>query len=97
MKLHEFLTEQQLDELTFFGSPCTKDCSGHLAGYKWAKRKGTLSRSNGPSNSFNNGTEIAINQKAAGLNPISTGIRGDNGRFQKFEPAPKIYKRKPKI
>lgn len=32
--------EEQLDELTFKGSPCTKDCSGHRAGYEWSIRKG---------------------------------------------------------
>lgn len=24
----------------FKGSPCTKDCSGHRAGYAWAQKKG---------------------------------------------------------
>ncbi len=24
----------------FKGSPCTKDCSGHKAGYAWAEKKG---------------------------------------------------------
>lgn len=49
--------EEQLDELTFHGSQCTKDCSGHRAGYEWYKRKGRppLSRSN----SFNKGAAIA--------------------------------------
>lgn len=32
--------EQQLDELSFLGSPCTKDCSGHRAGYEWSHRRG---------------------------------------------------------
>ena len=32
--------ESQLDELTFRGSQCTKDCSGHRAGYEWSKVKG---------------------------------------------------------
>lgn len=26
--------------LTFMGYTCTKDCSGHRAGYRWAERKG---------------------------------------------------------
>lgn len=26
--------------LTYKGYACTKDCSGHRAGYEWAKRKG---------------------------------------------------------
>lgn len=27
--------QEQLDELTFKGSLCTRDCSGHRAGYEW--------------------------------------------------------------
>mgnify|MGYP006268084759 CR=1 FL=1 len=99
MKLHEFLTEQQLSELTFFGSPCTKDCSGHKAGYEYANKKGLSSHFTGDPRtpSFNNGVNIKVDQKSKGLNPISGGIRGDNGRFQKFQPEPRIYKKKPKI
>ncbi len=44
--------------LTFMGSPCTKDCSGHQAGYKWSLDRGGRV-ANGHSNSFNNGTNIA--------------------------------------
>ena len=33
------MSEEQLDELTVRGSQCTKDCSGHAAGYEWSKRK----------------------------------------------------------
>jgi len=32
--------EQQLDELQFLGSQCTRDCSGHRAGYEWSQKKG---------------------------------------------------------
>jgi hypothetical protein len=36
--------EEQLDELDFMGmSPCTKDCSGHQAGYAWSKARGGVS------------------------------------------------------
>lgn len=49
--------EQQLDELDFLGSPCTKDCSGHRAGYEWYKRKGRDPYSHSPS--FNNGATLA--------------------------------------
>lgn len=43
--------------LYFHGSPCTKDCSGHMAGYEWsAQRNGSIA--NGHSTSFNNGTRI---------------------------------------
>lgn len=33
-------TFQKIDELTFKGSPCTKDCSGHRAGYEWSRNRG---------------------------------------------------------
>ena len=29
---------------TFKGYQCTQDCSGHRAGYEWAKRKGVTSQ-----------------------------------------------------
>lgn len=48
---------EKLDELSFMGSQCTKDCSGHRAGYEWYKRKGYEPAS--WSNSFNNGAAIA--------------------------------------
>ncbi len=51
--------EEQLDELDFMGmSPCTKDCSGHLAGYQWSKARGGVSTAS-QSDSFNRGAEIA--------------------------------------
>jgi hypothetical protein len=53
------LEEEQLDELMFMGmSPCTKDCSGHRAGYKWSKARGGVSTASW-SNSFNKCAEIA--------------------------------------
>jgi hypothetical protein len=54
------LSEQQLDELQFKGSECTKDCSGHAAGYAWSQRKG-LRHGNSPySPSFNKGAALAV-------------------------------------
>ena len=51
--------QEQLDELDFMGiSPCTKDCSGHRAGYQWSKARGGVSTAS-PSDSFNRGAEIA--------------------------------------
>lgn len=47
----------QLRELSFMGSQCTKDCSGHRAGYEWYKRRGYQPAS--WSRSFNNGAAIA--------------------------------------
>lgn len=56
---NEYDNEQQLDELMFMGmSPCTKDCSGHRAGYRWSKARGGVSTAS-QSNSFNKGAEIA--------------------------------------
>lgn len=51
------LEEQQLDELSFLGSPCTKDCSGHRAGYYWSATKGNRTASSW-SQSFNNGAAL---------------------------------------
>lgn len=48
--------DEQLDELTFKGSECTKDCSGHQAGYEWYIRKGRLPNSWSPS--FNKGAAL---------------------------------------
>jgi len=49
----------QLRELTFMGmSQCTKDCSGHEAGYAWSKQRGGAHAASW-SPSFNKGAEIA--------------------------------------
>lgn len=49
--------EEQLDELTFKGSECTKDCSGHRAGYAWQQQWPTrIPNSRSPS--FNNGAAL---------------------------------------
>lgn len=85
MKLSELLSDTQLQELSFFGKQCTKDCSGHKAGWDWERKHNSGYRHNTPSNSFNNGTEIAYQQKSQGKNPIGPQIRGDKGRFQKFQ------------
>ena len=51
--------EEQLDELMFMGmSQCTKDCSGHRAGYAWSKQRGGAHAASW-SPSFNKGAEIA--------------------------------------
>ena len=54
------MSEEQLDELTFKGSPCTKDCSGHRAGYEWSRRKGGVDAASW-SRSFNNGAALFKN------------------------------------
>lgn len=47
---------------TFHGYPCTKDCSGHEAGYEWAQDKGLYSYDDcsGNSNSFIEGCEAYL-------------------------------------
>jgi hypothetical protein len=49
-----------LNELTFKGSPCTKDCSGHRAGYEWSRRKGGRDAASW-SPSFNTGAALFKN------------------------------------
>lgn len=49
--------KDQLRELSFLGSPCTKDCSGHRAGYYWSAAKGNRT-ANSWSQSFNNGAAL---------------------------------------
>jgi len=51
--------EEQLDELTFLGSECTKDCSGHRAGYNWSKTRGGVDGMSPWSPSFNKGAALA--------------------------------------
>lgn len=89
MKIKE-ITEQ----LTYFGRPCTQDCSGHKAGREWELKTKTNNISDTKSNSFNNGTEIAINQRAAGTqNQISGGVR-KNGKFAKYQQIPRSQYKK---
>jgi hypothetical protein len=59
-ELDAYLDEQQLDELSFLGSPCTKDCSGHRAGYAWSKSKGGVPGNSPFSPSFNNGANLFV-------------------------------------
>jgi hypothetical protein len=57
---HTVANKDELTELSFLGSECTKDCSGHRAGYDWSKRKG-LRQGNSPwSPSFNKGAALAV-------------------------------------
>lgn len=51
-----------LHELSFLGSPCTRDCSGHRAGYNWAKQH-INQPANSASQSFNNGVALAQTRK----------------------------------
>ena len=55
--------DQQLDELSFLGSPCTKDCSGHRAGYAWSQAKGGRVAQSPFSPSFNTGSQLHVDGK----------------------------------
>lgn len=79
------LIKELLTELTFAGSRCTKDCSGHKAGYRWALRKGAQI-ANTPSPSFNAGVRIGGAQMQTGL-IRAPKIRDPKG---KFYPHPKM-------
>jgi len=70
--------------LTFYGSSCTKDCTGHNAGWKWRKANpNSTIRTN--STSFLNGAVIRDIQSTQGTNLIGTVARNiQTGRFQKI-------------
>ena len=61
MRASEFITEvkvrvrlKKIRPGTYYkGYRCTKDCSGHQAGYKWSKAKGIKNRVNCPANVHN--------------------------------------------
>ena len=53
----------ELNELSFLGSPCTKDCSGHRAGYAWSQSKGGRVAQSPFSPSFNNGSQLHVDGK----------------------------------
>jgi pyrimidine deaminase RibD-like protein len=55
--------DEKLDELNFLGSPCTKDCSGHRAGYAWSQSKGGRVAQSPFSPSFNNGSQLHVDGK----------------------------------
>lgn len=57
-QLQQDQPKDKLDELTFMGSQCTKDCSGHRAGYEWSLARGRRS-ANSWSPSFNKGANLA--------------------------------------
>lgn len=50
--------EKNLTELTFLGSTCTQDCSGHRAGYAWSGARAGAKIPQSASNSFNRGAEL---------------------------------------
>ncbi len=58
-KFTKKVLDQKLDELQFLGSECTKDCSGHRAGYNWSKAQGGVDGMSPWSPSFNKGAALA--------------------------------------
>ena len=92
------LDEEIMDELSYHGRPCTKNCAGHDTGNKWQKnsfsKMGNISidakvakantRVRDPRHpSFNNGTDIAKTHLQKGINTISGGVKDARGRFTK--------------
>ena len=57
MRINELLSE-----LSFKGSQCTKDCSGHRAGYAWTLRNRGTRTPASRSSSFNKGSKIASDE-----------------------------------
>jgi pyrimidine deaminase RibD-like protein len=55
--------KNDLNELTFLGSQCTKDCSGHRAGYAWSQSKGGQVANSPFSPSFNKGSQLHVDGK----------------------------------
>lgn len=54
---------KEITEADFMGRTCTKDCSGHRAGWAWAQKNQSQEKAQTPSASFNSGTEISISQR----------------------------------
>lgn len=77
MKVNEVITE-----LSFHGRKCTKDCSGHAAGYKWALARNQTVPCTSHNPSFNSGCDIAISQ-IKNKTIIRPKVRNSQGRFSK--------------
>ena len=58
-RIADTFLKDKLDELTFLGSQCTKDCSGHRAGYAWSAKKGNVHAASW-SPSFNKGAALRV-------------------------------------
>ena len=80
MRAGEFLPKRkkQVNELDFLGSQCTKDCSGHRAGYAWSKARGGVDANSPFSPSFNKGAAIGKTELMKATQP------------QQLKPAPTI-------
>ena len=64
--------DDQLNELMFRGSPCTKDCSGHRAGFDWSTARGGRDANSPWSPSFNKGAAIARQDQMKKQQPAVT-------------------------
>lgn len=69
-----------LNELSFQGSPCTSNCSGHNAGYKWNLKFHGNAPCQSTSPSFNKGCQIAATQ-TANNRIVRPKVRDDKGKF----------------
>lgn len=66
-----WLKDEQLNELQFMGSTCTKDCSGHRAGYNWSKARGGQDANSPYSPSFNKGAAIGKKELMKPAKPVA--------------------------
>lgn len=84
MARKKILKPVQGSGLSFYGSPCTKDCSGHRAGWMWQQsHRGQTPIAN---RSFTAGANIRTAQGQVGINPIGPVIRStQTGQYVKFK------------
>jgi hypothetical protein len=102
MRIHEIITElSEADTgLTFNGLPCTKDCSGNLAGFLKARRDNITNPDQCGTNnghlSFKNACRKNAADQRDGKYKITPPVR-HKGKFQKFQPTvadPRKYHQK---
>ena len=72
---------------SYKGYPCTKDCSGHKAGYAWAEKKGVTSRDQcgGKSRSFVEGCYSWVDEQEKADAP-SEGEKARGGDAESAAP-----------
>lgn len=63
-----------LSERKFMGSPCTKDCSGHKAGYAWSRARGGK-RAASWSPSFNKGAALGLKTNPQQAKKVQAKLR----------------------
>ena len=74
MRINEILCE-----FNFYGRKCTKDCSGHKAGWYWAKKKAVPNSAScaSKSPSLTGGCETTVNQTKL----QHPRVRNEKGKF----------------